>query len=385
MSGVVGVELTTDRVRAVARGRFGSAARAFETAWDAQRPAEAVAVLRAQIGAARRIALSIGLGFLHVKHVSLPPVALAERRRMLALEPDRFFPVQSEPIVVALERDSGVAFAIDADLLSRWVAAFAAWAPVDLVEPAPISLARALARSGAGVWVLPTPEGECGVAELRAGRLHSVRRIAGDDIPAGARPVPAARGAPADHRIALGAAMGVDAPLEGALLSEAHAAGIRRRRAGRTAVAAFMCFTALGLALWSLARSRERTLERIRGEIAQLETRAAPAIELRDRLAALDAEGALIAALQARRADPLRILGILSEKLPADATVLSLRATGDAWQIDGRATDAAAILPALDGDARFENVRFLSASTRFREGERTWETFSIAFRVRPPA
>jgi len=63
--------------------------------------------------------------------------------------------------------------------------------------------------------------------------------------------------------------------------------------------------------------------------------------------------------------------------------VLSLRASAADWQIDGTALDAAAIVPLLDRDDRFEDVRFLSASSRFRDGDRTYETFSIAFRVRP--
>jgi hypothetical protein len=76
------------------------------------------------------------------------------------------------------------------------------------------------------------------------------------------------------------------------------------------------------------------------------------------------------------------VLAALSERLPEGATVLNLRAQGEEWQIDGTARDAAALLPLLDRDDRFDTVRFLSASARFREGPRTYETFSIAFRVR---
>jgi hypothetical protein len=40
-------------------------------------------------------------------------------------------------------------------------------------------------------------------------------------------------------------------------------------------------------------------------------------------------------------------------------------------------------VPLLDKDDHLENVRFLSASTRFKDGNRMVETFSIAFKVRP--
>lgn len=387
MSGIVGVELETDRVRAVVLQRWRAAPRATcEVEWDATDPASLVARLRERCGPASRIALSVGLGFLHVKHVGLPPALVEERRRMLALETDRFFAVGEEPLVVALHGERNLAFAIEEGLLAHWIAAFETWAPVDRIEALPLSLARALGRAGAdGSFAVPAQPGEHGVVELHGGRLHGARRIPGDAPAPATQSLPDTRGVPGAYLAALGAARGLEDTLDGALLPARHAARIRRRRTARTTVAAAACIAALALALWAADRSRERTLQAIRATVARIEPVAAQAIVQREALEALDRESAMITAISARRPDPLRVLAALSERLPAGATVLSVRANGEAWQIDGRAGDAAAILPALDGDARFEDVRFLSASTRFREGDRTWETFSIAFRVRPAA
>ena len=387
MSSVVGVELATDRVRAVVLARWRASPRATcEIEWDATDPAGLVTRLRARCGPASRIALSVGLGFLHVKHVRLPPASVEARRRMLALEPDRFFASRDEYLVVALEGERNLAFAMAEDVLASWIAAFETWAPVDRVEAAPVSLARALGRDGAdGSYAVPAGQGEHGVVELRGGTVHGARRMPGDASAPATRPLPDARSVGSEYLAALGAARGVDDSLEGALLPARHAAAIRRRRIGRTSLAAAACIAALAIGVWAADRSRERTLHAIRDAAARIEPLAAQAIAQRDALEALDRESVMITAVSARRPDPLRVLAALSERLPAGATVLSLRASGEQWQIDGRAADAAAILPALDGDARFEDVRFLSASTRFREGARTWETFNIAFRVRPAA
>jgi hypothetical protein len=79
------------------------------------------------------------------------------------------------------------------------------------------------------------------------------------------------------------------------------------------------------------------------------------------------------------------VIAALGERLPRDVTVLNARAIGDEWRIDGTATNAAAILPALDGDPRFVDARFLAATSRFREGGKTYESFSLAFRAKPGA
>ena len=140
-----------------------------------------------------------------------------------------------------------------------------------------------------------------------------------------------------------------------------------------------------GIALAGLSadRWRARTLEALQGEVTSRREAAAPgqaALAARSRLGA---EVALLSQGAPMRNTALGALAAISNALPRDAVILSVHAVGRDWQVDGTASSAAALVPVLDRDGRFENVRILSASSRFRDGPRTRETFSIALRVRP--
>lgn len=385
MSAILGIELTPAKVRAVVLQRWRSAPRlVIELPWDPTRPADAVAQLRKQIGPARRIALSIGLGFLYLKQVKLPPAPGTERQRMLALEPDRFFPVQDTPLVVALAGGENFACAVGAEPLNRWITAFQEWAPVECIEPAPVSFARAITPTGlSGYFSLEAGPEEIGLVELSSGMLRGARRIplvAGESIaPSTLREQ---RVAP-EFLCALGAALESSGPLETMLLPDPVARQIHRRRLERLAATVAIAIGSVAFAVWAMDRSREQLLARVRAEVAVMEPAAEQGLALRAQLAAIEQEAAAGGALVRERPDPLMVLSALSERLPAGATVLNLRVNADEWQIDGSARDAAALIPLLDRDERFEEVRFLSASSRYREDDLTYETFSIAFRVRP--
>ena len=158
MSDRVGVEITGTRLRAVALAAWGDRPRAHaEVDWDPAHPAASVGALAGRMGRVGRIALAIGVDYLHVKHVDLPPAVPAIRRQMVALEPDRFFPVQDERVIVGLE--GSVAFAIDQTTLDRWIQAFETWAPVESIEAAPVALARVLGRAGDASYVFPLGDG----------------------------------------------------------------------------------------------------------------------------------------------------------------------------------------------------------------------------------
>src|SRR5262245_46417510 len=138
----VGIEISLTRARAVALAAWGDRPRVIAAVdWDSTHPAAAVAAIQRRLGRVGRIALAIGLEHLHVKHVELPPAPRVVRREMLAVEPDRFFPVGEERVAVGLE--GNVAFAMDQTVLDRWIEAFETWAPVESVEAAPVALARA--------------------------------------------------------------------------------------------------------------------------------------------------------------------------------------------------------------------------------------------------
>jgi hypothetical protein len=58
-------------------------------------------------------------------------------------------------------------------------------------------------------------------------------------------------------------------------------------------------------------------------------------------------------------------------------------AGGAEWQISGFAPDASSLVPLLEQAAEFEGVHFLTAITNVRQGDKSHESFSLAFRVVP--
>lgn len=384
---ILGVELSADRVRAVVVSGWRSApGRTVEIPWDPSLPIDAVTRLKGEVGSVDRIAICVGLAFLHLSQVKLPPAPAADRRRMVALEPDRFFPVQEGELAVTLATESNFAFAVDADLIGRWVAAFESWAPVEAVDPVPLSLARALAGTpGNAVYALPAGPNELGWVEIHGGRFFSARRILRMAETDEGPPVPARAGVPGAWLSALGAARGIEGDPREMLLPESVARRLWGRRLRRVALLGGVCLASLMAALWTVDRWREAALQGIQEEIAVLRVAAGPAENLVDQLLLLDQERAALADLAGDHLDPLPVLAALGERLPPEAVVLSLRGREGEWQIEGTAPDAAAIVPLLDADARFREVRFLGASARYREGEQTYETFSIAFNVGPDA
>jgi hypothetical protein len=343
-------------------------------------------MLAGRMGRVGRIALAIGLDALHVKHVDLPSAAPSVRRQMVAVEPDRFFPVHDERVVVGLT--GNVAFAMDQATLDRWLEAFESWAPVESIEASPVSLARALDGAGDATYAIPLGDDDAGVVEIRAGALASARHVSGvtaAEARTHARALPTVNSVQPESLTAWGAALGLDGDLGPMMVTDAHRRTILRRRTRRATSAAAACAIALGFALWAVDRSRDDVLARLTAEQSALESRAGPAAALQAQIASLQQEETVSRAVSATRTDPLRVIAALGERLPRDVTVLNARAIGDEWRVDGTAANAAAILPALDGDPRFADAHFLAATSRYREGGKTYESFSLAFRAKPGA
>src|SRR2546422_1581434 len=102
----LGVELGTRTIRAVRlEGWRRVRAGAVEIAWDRESPEEAVQALGKHLGAARRSAVAVDLPLLFTKRVKLPALPAAERRRILRLEPERFFAVRADELVPAVRAD----------------------------------------------------------------------------------------------------------------------------------------------------------------------------------------------------------------------------------------------------------------------------------------
>jgi len=144
------------------------------------------------------------------------------------------------------------------------------------------------------------------------------------------------------------------------------------------------------LAAAAADRWRNGTLRALEADVAARREAAAPGESALAATARLDAEVRVLAQAtgpggSAPRGATLGALAAISNALPQDVVILNARVVGQEWQLDGTAASAAALVPHLDRDGHFEDVRLLTASSRFRDGPRTRETFSIALRVRPGA
>src|SRR3989441_12840225 len=147
----LGVELGTRTIGAVGlEGWPRPRTRAVEIAWDGERPDEAVQAWGQHLGAARRIAVAVDLPLLFTKRVKLPALPAAERRRILRLEPERFFAVRADEMVPAVRADEDLVFAARETPLAGWGSALERLAPGDLGGPAPVAPSRAPGRA-------PTP------------------------------------------------------------------------------------------------------------------------------------------------------------------------------------------------------------------------------------
>lgn len=386
MSGRAGIELTPTSVRLVRVASItGRVSDTIEIPWDPSRPAEAVTTLRAKTGRPDGISLSIGLGFLEVARLDLPPVPASERTRMVELEPDRYFAAANrEPLVITVAPDEPIAFGVPASQVEAWIAAFETWAPVEWVDASPVAVVRALGTTASGTFVLDAVDGEVGLLQLDRGRVVSVRRTLDRNAVRDSRPVPSIDGVSGTFAASLGAAKHAHGKRTlAALAPEARRRRLAARQRATIAASALAAMAGLVFATWAADRWRERTLADLEGRIAQAEVRGASADTALRMLRSREAEAAAIREIAANRADPFTALAAISAALPREANVLSARASGNDWQIDGTTSDASALVPLLDSNARFDSVRFLSASSRYRDGTRSYETFSIALRFRP--
>lgn len=378
----IGIEASATSLRAVVMRRAGwGIARCVEVPWDPEEPDAGVAALRAQCGHVDSIALAVGLGFTPVVRVDLPPAPHEERERMIALEPERFF-VSAEPLETALAPDSDVAFGVPRQLLDGWLTALSTWAPVTRVDPAPVALARA-DRSATGTFLMDADAETHGVVTVDRGRLVAARRVRADDEVSQATGLPAPAGVPVHYLAASGALAGEDASQLGTLWAPSRRRTARRMLARQTATALLAAVAGLVLAGAAFDQWRERTLVALENEAERLTTEAGPALAAQQRLALLSRESEIARAVISQRANPAAALAAIGTALPQDVVVTVARSNGSAWQVDGTARSAASLVPSLDGNEVFSNVRSLGASSRFLDGSRSRETFSVAFDVRP--
>jgi Tfp pilus assembly protein PilN len=420
VNGCVGIELDARMIRGIRLdGGRRRTSRVLEAQWDPEHPAEGVRTLRESLGRARHVAVAVRLPLLLAKRVKLPPLAPVERWKVLRLEPQRFFPVRLEELVVAVGRTDFV-FAASETSVASWAHALEALGPVDVVEPGPIALARALDSGGIsdGIAVLDDAERGVGVIDIRRGAVDGARRLYGslteaastlatsglcatqpiyvapwDDERARAfamhlpertvAPLPDVRDVPASFLSAYGAALGVGRDLDGTLLPDALGARVVARRRRERLVAVLVCAASIIFALTSLADSRARAVRDIDSRVQTLKADAAPVLTLQKELTTQRQRANAVARIETERPDPLNVLLALSTHLPAGAHLRSVSLSGANWQIDGYAPQAAEVTQALGSAPAFRDVHVLSATNRARIGDRTYESFSVAFRFVP--
>jgi len=391
----------------------------MEVAWAMRPPTDSVAALRERFGSGNVVAVALDMSALFVKRLQLPPLSMEERRRIVATDPQRYFPVLDDMLVAGVREDDLVV-AARGELFDRWVEALGALGSVERVEPAPVALARHLAIHGVedGLLVMADPaSAEAVLARIQERRIKTLRKIPSGttelvELVAAAYPppasctlhpwredlanelrkrvppgtvveVPPAPGAPESFAVAHGAALGMDdegqLTLVSPTLARRMSAAIRRR----TLLHVGALVLSLGVLGWSLDHRRTATLRALDERIGTLQAEAAPVLALRDEATSIADEVAVVSGEASARTNPLDVLLALTRILPADAYVTQLSVSGDQWEMVGLASDAAKLVPLLERSELLADVRFRTATTRVRVRDESFENFSLVFRHVP--
>lgn len=406
---VLGLELGQDTLRAVRID--GEEHRTFETAWDPDVPAPALAAVVETLGRARAVAAAIDTSLLRVRRMQLPPLPAADGRRALALESDRYF-ATTEPLAFSLTGADGLVFAVARERLETWMEAFGDLGPVTRVESTAVSLARALVHAGTPAFDLMRPvDGGLEWCRVEEGRLVDARRVFGDpDTALGELEVrgqgtvyldPRWEGevpkalesaiAPRPQRVpprflaAFGATVDPDQGWEEGFVTEPFQRELTRRLNRRRIGTVAGLVAAAAFAVLSLGAYRDRVEARIDARIATLREAVAPVVALEEDVAGLQRSLMALQQIEEGRVDVLRALGALTDRIPADTWLRTIQVADNEWQIQGTGDDAAALIPALEADPMFEDVRFVAATRRVQIENSTYDDFAVAFRALPAA
>lgn len=417
----LGIEVGRGQIRAVRlSGVGGGRPETMEVELHREPLARVVHALRERWAAVSGLGVAVGIDTLFVKRVKLPPLPVHDRRRMLALEPERFFPVRGEELVVSVRDEDDLVFASRLDEMNEMVSALESLGPVERIEPAPVSLARACAKIGlrdATIITADPNDRSATVMEVSAGRLKTLRKVLGGaadaartlvggetppaelfltpwadgaaDSIAGllpgtpVKPLPSPPGLTAPFSSAYGAVLSIEAHGGSVLMPEALSRRVVARRRRRVAAAGMTVAAAIVFALGSIDHYRTRTADRLADEISLYGERAAAVFGLQAEAFALDRASTSMATIAAQRSNPLRVLEAITRLLPADASISAVRYQADEWQIDGYARDAARLIPAFEESPEFEGVRFRTATSRVQLPDGMYDNFSLVLRYVP--
>ncbi len=374
MSKPIGILLDPDAARVLMRQGGSEVVR--DVAWDPDAPEAMVEALRALVGAPSAFVVIVGLGFLEVAEPELPPLDASARQALLWRDADRYFPI-AEPVAVACA--NGVAMALSATRLDTWLRALRALAPVCAVISSPQAYARVLGTGAAHVAV---GVGEIGVVRAEHGMVRSVRRAS---MPrAGQSSAPEVVTSVSLQDVLRDAPTWREAPLSEQLLDATLSRAMRRDTRRRWATSGVLLVSALALLVAAADHTRSKQLATLQQFVEVLSARAQPAERAETRRSRAQAELAMLAEADARQtaADaPLAVLAQLTRALPRDAFVQRLEFDGQQWRVDGTADNAPRLVPLLDGNARFRDVRIAAPSQRFLDVGRQRESFAISFRM----
>ncbi len=436
----IGIQLGARWIRAVKSSGWGtSRVETIEVSWDPEQPVEALAFLRERLGSARHVSVAIDLPLLRTKRLSLPPIPGEEKRKLLGMEPDRFFATRGGDLVFAVSGGDDLVFAVPEELAMVWREGLKEVGPLESMEPSPRAVMRAFRKSGldTAVVLLDHQDGSLGLLDIHKGALRQSRRLfrgidalpealerleSSDSEGAGAGegegdaggspvrtvflhpwddvrarelvektgsleviPAPDPGGAGSEFLVAYGTLLGGGDAWRESFLTPEIEGRLQGRRHIRLGVATVAFVVALVFAGQSLDRSRERALSRLDTRISSLQERASRALDLQARARALGAEMTALDSIQAHRPDPLTGILRLTERLPEEAWIRSLQTTGADLEINGWARNAAALIPILENDPHFRDVRFLSGTSRTQMDGETYDLFALALRVSGPS
>ncbi|WP_169307598.1 hypothetical protein [Gemmatimonas aurantiaca] len=365
-------------------------------AWEPQHPEwvsdAVVSLLQDSGGVPTSLVLVVGLAFLEAAQPALPPVASDVQHRMLLADHERFF-VTDGPLAVVV--DGAWAFACEATTMRDWWESFNAIATVRAV----MALPTAIRLCGlTGTWAVPCGPGESGLVTVSSRGITDVRRsrttnsARADHIASAGADAAASTASGATT----GAAMPLDVPTCGRLLGTRDGVSLTDQLLDATLKArlvsqgrarhwraAALVATGVLLFAWALSVRQARTIAALRVEHARLEALSSAPRAAQLRMVAAQQEQIILDAATGDAdalASPLGALARIGAIVPADAFVQRLEWNGERWRIDGSAVDAARLVPLLDADSAIVDVQSLAPSTRFMDGGRPRNSFSIGFR-----
>jgi Tfp pilus assembly protein PilN len=317
-------------------------------------------------------------------------------------------------------RDDDLVIATARTRFDHWLDALSALGAVERVESVPTALVRHITGVGSqegGVLVLAgSSGGDVTLARLADGAVAALRKLpAGADevaaavaemaLPEGSchlhpwddglaralrdatgrapLTVPTPPDAPVTFAAARGALLGLTEGEQLTLVSPALERRLRAAGRRRAVLHVAGLVAAIAIVFGALDYRRAATLRSLEEAIASAETAAAPVMELNREATAISEELALLADEVAARSNPLDVLLDITRLLPGDVYLTQLSHAGAEWELNGRAEDAARLIPLLEQSPRFDDVRFRTATTRVRVGGSTLESFSLVLRHVP--